>query len=204
MASEDVGDWLLAARGGSARALGDLLEHYRYYLLHVARGTMDAGLQAKGGASDVVQETFLEAQRDFHLFHGRKEQELRAWLRRLLMNNAANFTRRYRGTDKRQVALEVSVTPGESSFSEPGLAGAASTPSERAVRHEQSDALQQGLARLPEDYRAVLLLRYREGHSFEEIAAVMGRTGNAVRKLWARALERLREEMGADPPAGCW
>src|SRR5262249_58319869 len=88
------------ARAGSRAALGRVLEACRGYLMMIARQELDRDLQAKGSASDLVQETFLEAQRDFDRFSGTTEEELLAWLRRLLLNNIANFTRPYRDTDK--------------------------------------------------------------------------------------------------------
>jgi RNA polymerase sigma-70 factor (ECF subfamily) len=198
--AEDVGRWLSAARAGSAEALGQALEGYRNYLLLVAQRELDPALQPKAGASDLVQETFLEAQRDFGHFHGASEGELRAWLRRLLLNNVANFTRRYRDTDKRQVGLEQPLEPSSWSGTAGGnLPGSGSSPSGQAVGHEQAEALRRAMARLPEEYREVLRLRYEEGRSFEEIAQAMGRTANAGRKLWARAVGRLRQELETPP-----
>src|SRR5437764_3357307 len=100
--SQDAAQWLPAARCGSREALGRALDACRRYLLLVADKELDAELQAKGGASDLVQQTFLEAQRDFARFHGDSEAELLAWLRRLLLNNLADFRRLYRGTGKRR------------------------------------------------------------------------------------------------------
>src|SRR5437870_8093656 len=95
---EGAAQWLAEARAGSPEALGQMLEACRGYLLLVAQRELAPDLRAKGGASDLVQETFLEAQRDFPRFSGRSEAELLAWLRRLLLNNLANFTRHYRAT----------------------------------------------------------------------------------------------------------
>jgi RNA polymerase sigma factor (sigma-70 family) len=50
------------------------------------------------------------------------------------------------------------------------------------------------MARLPEDHRRVVQLRYQEQRSFEEIGRLMDRSADAVRKLWARAMDRLRQE----------
>src|SRR5262249_35643200 len=97
----EAGQLLAAARAGSREALGQALETCRNYLLLIAGRQLDSDLHAKGGASDLVQETFLEAQRDFGRFQGSSEGELQAWLRQILLNNVANFTRRYRGTGKR-------------------------------------------------------------------------------------------------------
>src|SRR5690348_7072097 len=103
----DAAQWLAEARAGSREALGQVLEVFRGYLLLIADRELDPRLRAKGGASDLVQETFLEAQRDFVGFHGDSAEELRAWLRRLLLNNLANFTRQYRERAKRDVGREV-------------------------------------------------------------------------------------------------
>src|SRR6266851_10406295 len=102
----DFGGWLSAARDGSRDALGSVLEACRRYLLGVARHELNGDLNAKGGASDLVQETFLEAHRAFDHFQGNSEVELRAWLRRLLHHRAAKFGRRYRTTQKRRLARE--------------------------------------------------------------------------------------------------
>jgi RNA polymerase sigma-70 factor (ECF subfamily) len=200
MDAPDMRQRLQAARAGSAEALGAVLEGYRNYLLLVAERELDPVLRAKGGASDLVQETFLEAHRDFARFHGTAEGELRAWLRRLLLNNVANFTRRYRQTDKRQVALEQPLEPSSWSGTPGGrLPADTPSPSGQAAMDEEAQATQRALARLPDEYRQVLLWRYQDARSFEEIAGLLGRTPNAARKLWARALERLQEEMGAPP-----
>jgi RNA polymerase sigma-70 factor (ECF subfamily) len=191
---------LASARIGSGEALGGLLETFRGYLLVVANQELDVDLQAKGGASDLVQETFLEAHRDFGQFHGGTEAELLAWLRRLLLNNVANFARGFRETAKRQVGREVPLgADGSSASGAPEPPADTPTPSWLAVQGEEAEALMRALGRLPDDYRRVLLLRHQEGHSFQEIADAMGRTPNAVHHLWARAVERLQEELETPP-----
>jgi RNA polymerase sigma-70 factor (ECF subfamily) len=191
---------LSLVRAGSRDALGRLLDGYRDYLLLIAQRELDGDLKAKGGASDLVQETFLEAQRDFAQFHGAGEAELLAWLRQLLLNNLANFTRHFRETAKRGVDREMPLGADRSSLNPAAaVVGDAPTPSDVAVQHEQAEAVQRALDRLPDDYREVLLLRYREDLPFEEVAQRLGRSVNAVRKLWARALDRFQEEMRTPP-----
>lgn len=184
---------LREARAGSRDALGRALQSYRTYLLEIARAEIDAALQAKGGASDLVQETFLEASRAFPRFQGSSAPELRAWLRCLLLRHVTKHGRRYRTTAKRRVGREVSLEA-------PGDWGAdLRTPSAGAVADEELSALERALARLPEDYRRVVHLRYREGRTFEEIGPLLGRSANAVRLLWLRAVERIKHELR---PAG--
>jgi RNA polymerase sigma-70 factor (ECF subfamily) len=191
----DIAACLVEARSGCLDALGPALEAYRQYLLGVAERELDSALRAKGGASDLVQETFLEAQRDFAQFQGASAAELQAWLRRLLLNNLANFTRLYRGTDKRDVGREVLLEAGTPGVADPGLAAATPSPSGEAMANEQAEVVRAALARLPDDYRQVLIWRYQEGRSFDEIGQRLQRTANAARKLFARALEHFEQEM---------
>src|SRR5262249_26645466 len=193
---EDPGRFLPAARAGSPEALGQMLEACQAYLLMIARQELAPDLQAKAGASDLVQETFLDAYRDFAHFQGDTAAELLGWLRRLLLNNLANFTRRYRDTAKRQAAAEVPLEGGRSSADwTGGLLADASTPSGQAMAHEQTQAVQRALDRLPADHRQVILLRYQEELSFEDIGRLMDRSPNAAEKLWARAIKRLQQEL---------
>ena len=199
-AAGDAARWLPAARAGSREALGEVLEACRGYLLLLAQEELDPALRAKGGASDLVQQTFLEAQQDFARFQGDSEGELLAWLRQLLIHNLANFRRSYRQTNKRRIDREVGLPHGSSSFAPgQGLPSATPTPSVDAIQREQSEALQRALARLPEEYRQVILLRYQEENSFEEIGRQLQRSPNAARKLWLRAVERLQREL-EEPP----
>ena len=107
--------------------------------------------------------------------------------------------RRYRDTQKRRLGREV-VLGGDSSSEGPagGLAANVLSPSGQAMEHEQDQALQAALGRLPDDYRRVITLRYQEQLPFEEIGQLMQRSPDAARKLWARAVERLQEEL--EPP----
>jgi RNA polymerase sigma-70 factor (ECF subfamily) len=195
----DAAQWLPAARAGDSEALGQVLEACRGYLLLIAQQELEPTLQAKGGASDLVQQTFLEAQRDFADFQGTTQEALLAWMRRMLLNNLANFHRDHR-REKRRASREVGLPGGDSSGQRAGdLAGNTPTPSVLAMRDEETEALERALQRLPEDYRRVIQLRYREERSFEDIADVMQRSQNAIRKLWSRAIERLQQEL-EEPP----
>src|SRR5262249_25086544 len=151
------------------------------------------------GASDLVQETFLEAQQDFGRFRGDSEDELLAWLRALLRNRMANFTRHYRQTQRRGVSREVALDADPSREPGGGLAGDEPTPSANVAADELALAVERILAGFPEDYRRVIMLRYQQQHSFEEIGRLMGRSPDAARMLWWRAVERLEQELNSRP-----
>jgi RNA polymerase sigma-70 factor, ECF subfamily len=196
----DSAHQLSAARAGSREALGQLLEACRAYLLRIANEGVGADVQAKGGASDLVQETFLEAHRDFARFEGNTEADLLAWLRRLLLNNVSNFARCYRGTGKREVGREVPLERGDSSKAEEvSFVANTFSPSTEAMANEKADAVARALERLPEDHRRVITLRNQERREFDEIGRLMDRSADAARRLWSRAIERLEHELERTP-----
>ena len=190
---------LQEARTGDAETLGQLLELYRRYLALLARVQIGQRLQGKVDASDIVQETFLEAHRNFARFRGTSEGELVRWLRQILATNLADLLRRYLGTQGRDVRLEREIEADfdrSSVLLDRGLVAPQSSPSQQAVRREQAVLLADALDRLPDDYREVLVLRHLEGLTFPEVARRMGRTLDSVDKLWMRGLARLREVVG--------
>ena len=73
------------------------------------------------------------------------------------------------------------------------------TPSRCLIAAEEDEAMHRALARLAADDREVIRLRYQEERPFAEIARLMGRSENAVQKLWLRAVERLQRELQAPP-----
>jgi RNA polymerase sigma-70 factor (ECF subfamily) len=189
---------LNALRQGDAAAQGEILLRYQPWLRLLARLQIDSRFQGKFDASDIVQQTLLEACRDLPQFRGTTEAELRAWLRQILAHVLAHEIRRYHGTQQRDVDREVSLDQALAESSQrlgDMLAAPGSSPSQQAARHEQEVLLADVLARLPADYREVIILRNLEGLSHEEVAQLMGRTVGAVRMLWVRALTRLRQEL---------
>jgi RNA polymerase sigma-70 factor, ECF subfamily len=193
---EDPAHWLPDARAGSQEALGKMLEACRHYLLLIANQQIGPDLKAKAGGSDLVQQTFLEAQRDFAQFNGESEEELLAWLRQLLLHNLANFQRHYRATSKRRIGREVALETGSSSTqSGPDIPAGTPSPSHEAMANEEAVALEKILQRLPAEYREVILYRHQQQMTFEDIGKRMSRSTSGARTLWLRAVERLNQEM---------
>ena len=197
--SPDPERLLCLAQAGDGPALGQRLESYRNYLTLLARNQIGRRLQGKVDASDLVQQTFLEAHRDFGQFRGETEAELVGWLRRILATNLANQVARYCGTRRRNVRLERELAhelDQSSRVLNRGLVAKQSSPSHQAVRRDQAVLLGDALEQLPEDYRQVLVLRHLEEQSFPEVVRHMGRSLDSVKNLWARALARLRRILG--------
>jgi RNA polymerase sigma-70 factor (ECF subfamily) len=189
---------LAQARRSSGEGLGTLLEFYRDYLGVLARARLGTRLRGVVNPSDLVQQTFLEACRDFGQFEGTTTAQWRAWLRRILAHNLAALVERHVQAQKRDVRRQVSLDQRSAALGDSAagsgiaLGSPVSSPSAQAQQHETNAVVADRLARLPEPHREVLRLRNLDGLPFEEVARRMGRTPGAVRVLWVRAVDRLR------------
>ena len=195
---------LTKARQDEPACLGRLLQFYYNYLRLLASTQIDTKLQARFSPSDVVQETFLEAHRDFGQFRGQTEAEFLAWLRRILANNLARQVERHVLTEKRDVRREISLNQSGAAIEESTtrldqmLADQAKSPSADVARREYAVILADQLAAMPPDYREVIVLRHLRGLPFKEVAKQMDRAHGAVRMLWLRAVADLRERLVAE------
>jgi RNA polymerase sigma-70 factor (ECF subfamily) len=194
-----VTEQLERARRDGDEELGLLLELYRPYLLAVAARELDPKLSAKGGASDLVQDTFVIAHRRFAEFRGETPLELQTWLRMILMNVMDDWHRRYFGTDKRKVLRERPLDGADSQeFLWKLVAARSECPGTEINRRDQARELQEALAALPEAYRTVIQWRYFEGLSYAQIAEKVGRTVKAVSMLAYRAINQLAKDLERD------
>lgn len=192
---------LEALRNGDDAAQGAILLRYEPWLKLLARLQIDTRFQGKFSESDIVQQTLLEACRDLPAFRGATEAELLGWLRQILAHVLAHEIRRYRGTAQRDLDREVSLEAALAQSSQrlgEMLADSGPSPSVRAADREQEVLLADVLAKLPDDYREVIILRNLEGLSHEEVARRMGRGTGAVRMLWVRALSKLRTALSGE------
>lgn len=193
--SYSVCDLLARARANKPGEADRLFAQARNYLEVLARTHVERRLQAKVDASDLVQQTLLDAHRDFSRFRGQSEGEWLAWLKQILHHNAANFVRRFR-TGKRQIGRETPIAAGDDSIRRgavPEPAGADESPSQAVVRKERELLLADALAQLAPDHYEVILLRNLQRMPFLEIAERMGRSRPAVQMLWMRAVGKLQE-----------
>jgi RNA polymerase sigma-70 factor (ECF subfamily) len=187
------------ARDGDAEPLGQLLEFYRNYLTVLATTQLDRRLRRRMNPSDLVQETMLAAHRDFGQFRGISERELLAWLRQILINCLHHAIETHLKAKMRDVRCEVSIEQMSASLDRSVvnfgqiLADRGPSPSAASRKRERSVAFADQLAKLRPDYRDVLILRNLQGLSFDEIAERMDRKAGAVRMLWLRAIDKLRQ-----------
>ncbi|MFT7641665.1 MAG: RNA polymerase sigma-70 factor (ECF subfamily) [Pirellulaceae bacterium] len=194
----DIDQLLVDAKDGDNSAIGQLLERYRPYLRLMAQRDLDQRMQARLDASDVVQQTFLEAQRDLVGFRGEAEGELIAWLRRILKNNVAEEVDRHLAAQKRSANREQGQAPPGDGAAVPTverLPADQSSPSQRAMRGEAAIRLAWAIDQLPETQREAIRLRHLEGMALAMISERMEKSEMAVAGLLKRGLKGLREAL---------
>jgi RNA polymerase sigma-70 factor (ECF subfamily) len=182
---------LAAAREGNPDALGRLLQGCRRYLLLAAGRALESSLRPKEGASDLVQQTFVVAQRDFQTFRGNTLGELLAWLNRILEHQLSKQVRYYKQTSKRNVRREVPLDAGDHPDNL-GIVDGRPAPGEHVASADEQRRVRAAIEQLPDDYKQVLVLRTWQRLPFAEIGQRMGRSAGAAEKLWLRAVERLQ------------
>ena len=186
---------LSRARDGDQAARDELFTKCRNYVGLVARSQVESWMRAKVDASDLVQQTLLEAHRGFADFRGETEAEWLAWLRQILSHNTHDFIRRFKQTDKRRIQREVQLraatADGESFFHEPP--GGDPTPSQIIAEKEREIELADAIAELSEDHQEVIMLRNLQRLPFDEVAARMERSRPAAQMLWMRAIRSLQQ-----------
>jgi len=162
---------------------------FRTMLKRIAAQELPESLRFRLDDSDLVQETLVRAIRSADDFRGTTDIELQQWLREILKNQLIDSIR-FHNRQQRDIARD---------FRDPipEFADTGQTPSETIKQRENDERLWSIVAELPEDYRTVILLRQQMDLSFPEIGERMGKTADAVRMLWGRALvmlgQRLRE-----------
>jgi len=184
---------------GKLPDLSNAIGKYQNYLRMLADVQLGQWIQARVGASDIVQETLLDATRDIEQFRGTTEPEMLAWLKSILLNNVNRTIDFHVGAQKRSVRREVSLdrlrAMHQSSIAiEEALASQISSPSESANQHEMLIAVADCIAELRDDQREIVMLRSIQGKTYDEIAQLMSRSEPACRMLWLRAIEELRSQ----------
>jgi RNA polymerase sigma-70 factor (subfamily 1) len=184
------------ARAGCPNSLGRLLERYRRPLEGTAARWLPERLRAKADGADLVQETFLRANRYIGAFRGTREAELVRWLRQLLRSRVVSFQRLYRDGGRREAAREVSLG-GErvSDAAEHVQRRRTPTPAVIALDREWVAGCRKLFAQLTARHQQVLTLRYGDGLPFEDVGRALALTADAARKLCDRALKCLGELM---------
>ncbi|MBI3865739.1 MAG: sigma-70 family RNA polymerase sigma factor [Planctomycetia bacterium] len=181
----------------SAQPSGPQVERFRGYLCLLARAHLPPRHRSKIEASDIVQQTLLEAYEQRGDFRGQSEGELAAWLKQMLVHNLADALRggeRAKRDVRRERSLEIAI---EDSFcrAEGWLAANEASPSQQVMRIEQVLQLAERLSQLPDEQRDAVVMHHLQGWSLAQLAGHMERSEASIAGLLRRGLKKLRELM---------
>jgi RNA polymerase sigma-70 factor (ECF subfamily) len=200
----DTGHLVERLRAGDRQALTDLFQRHRDRLRRMVELRMDARLQGRVDASDVVQDAFLDAAANLDWYLQGSELPPFLWLRLVVNQRISRYHRQHLGTKMRDAGQEVSLyrnpLPQASSAALASmLLGRLTSPSNAAIRAEQVLRVQEALNALDPLDREVIALRQFEELSRAETAQVLGITEEAAAKRYLRALRRLKTVLEARP-----
>jgi len=165
---------------GKERGFQKLLEKYRgpvySLILRMVRNEEDA--------EDLAHEAFLRAFRS--LFQFNPEYSFKSWILKIATNHAIDFLRR-----KDPPLLSLEDLPQEGSF----IAVETKTPETELGEKEREELLEEAIASLPLSLRMPLLLRHREGLTYEEIQEILNLPLGTVKTRIHRAREMLGKRL---------
>lgn len=143
-------------------------------------------LSDRDGANDAVQEVFIKVHRSWGTYDSSKGT-LGTWIRRITVNQCLS---QHRGKSSHSISLEELREQG---FDAPD--DCAEPPEERVARQEQREKILRAVGTLDRKHRAVVVLRYYDNLSYEEIAEVLNVPLGTIKSRINTAIKALREEL---------
>jgi RNA polymerase sigma-70 factor (ECF subfamily) len=181
-------------KNGDASAFEELFKRHRGRLQKAIALRMDRRVAARMDASDVLQETYMEAFRRFPDYLNHEVMPFYLWLHWIAREKVIGLHRRHLGAEKRTVRHEVPLMPVDSSAEfASGLIGRLPSPSQELAKAELAERLRLALGQLDDDERDLILWRHFEQLSAHDMALLLSITDAAANKRYIRALERLRK-----------
>ncbi len=182
------------ARAGDQSAFEELFNRHRVRLQKAVAMRMDRRVAARVDASDIIQETYLEAFKRLPKYLHQEGMPFYLWLHWIARDKVLGLHRRYLGADKRAIRHEVPLMPVDSSatFVSVVIAGGEPSPSQTLAKAELAELLRLGLGQLDDDERDLILWRHFEQLSARDTAQLLQISEAAAAKRYIRAVERLR------------
>jgi len=190
---------------GNRESLGTLFAHFRDRLWRIINFRMDQRLIGRVDADDVLQETYINAEKRIEHFLHDSPDGFFIWLRLIANQTLIDVHRRHLGTKARDAKRDRSISSGgwsaaSTSFSLSNhLLGHLTSPSQAAVRAELADQLNLSLQSMGDIDREVLAMRHFEELTNSETAKALGISEQAASVRYVRAIARLRKILEAIP-----
>ena len=189
-------------RGEPGAVLADAFAANHRRLWQLATFRMDHRIAGRVDADDVLQESYLAAEKRVHHYLKSPQCSLFVWIRMIVTQTLIDIHRRHLGADMRSAGREVSIAgppmPQSTCVSMVRhLVGSQTSPSGAMMREESSVELEKAISGMPPLDQETIALRHFEGLTNSETAEVLGISVTAASNRYVRALARLRDILEA-------
>lgn len=167
---------------GNEKAFAQLLKRY----LSILYNFIFQMVRNKAAAEDIVQETFIKVWK--HLSRFDQNKSFKPWIFAIAKNTAYDYLKK-----KKTIPFSSFEDSDERNILEETVSGDALLPDAILERKEIVQELEKALENIPELYRTLLFLAYREDFSLREISEILGEPYNTVKSRYNRAIERLKK-----------
>ena len=181
-------------RRGDAAAAQTLFDRHLASLRTRVQRRLPRVLRGKVGASDLTQDAWLAAFNRLDDFEDRGEGSFARWIQGIVDHKVVDEVRRFVGAEKRDARRETPLATTPTSGAAV-LRASDPSPSGAMMAAERALGLRKGISGLPEAHREILRLVHDEGLTLVAAGARMGRSADAARKLYGRALAGLTERL---------
>ena len=202
----EIGDEELISRavGGDRPALAELFSRHRDRLEKMVRVRLHRALRGRIDPPDVLQEVYLDLEKQLHHYPGPAVMPPFLWLRLLTGQRLTRLQRHHLGAAMRAVGREVTVRGDDQSEADSAviadqLVGSLTTASRAAARDERTALVREAIDSLDSADREIISLRSLEGLSNGEAAGVLGLTKAAASNRYVRAMARLQTALRRIP-----
>lgn len=195
---------LLAQAGdGEEAAVNELIERHRESLRRMVAGRMDRGMAQRVDASDIVQDTLIEAHRRLSDYIKDGSMPFHLWLRHIAKDRLIDAHRRHRAQRRdvgREQAMRAAGTADRSSLDLAAqLCDMELTPAAATLRKELETRFWSAIENLDEQDREIVLMRHQEQLGNSEVAEILGLSQPAAGMRYLRAIRKLRVVLGETP-----
>ncbi|MBY9081070.1 sigma-70 family RNA polymerase sigma factor [Paenibacillus sp. HN-1] len=181
MNEEELSGWLQKLREGDSQAFIQVHE----FIKRPVYGTVCLLVKTRNDAADVTNEIYMELFRSLPKYD--ESKPFKAWLNGIIVRQCSNYNRKQwrksRVEGRVRDYTEGTVSPGADQL---------------AVNRERREELLHLVTQLPYKFRSVIVLRYFQECSFEEIGVALGIPVGTAKSRHFKALGKLRKLAGAD------
>jgi RNA polymerase sigma-70 factor (ECF subfamily) len=188
--------------GFSQDSLAAAFAENRQRLISLAEKRLNPILLKRMSAEDILSETYVNATKRLNYFAAHDDVPVYYKLRTILLQTLADIERRHLQAQGRDAYKELRVESEECKVDGSGgdvcvgeLQADITSPASRVDRGERHAILRRALAAMPENDRAILVMRHFDGMGNSECAAALGLTEKAASIRYVRALERLQQKL---------